>query len=80
MAVCYPAIPSQASRITPSPITRFRRVMAGLPRHRKGSTPGRNNRKLHEGHKDDAIQAKKSQGKWLPKEQYEATTGKPGKK
>jgi len=53
--------------------------MAGLPKHRKGTTPGRNNRKLHEGHKDDGIAQKKRQGRWLSKSEYEARTGRPGK-
>jgi hypothetical protein len=54
--------------------------MAEHVKRAKGETQGQYNERAARIHKQDAIDKKKEEGRWLPKEEYEKLTGKPGKK
>jgi hypothetical protein len=55
------------------------KVLAGGHRQ-KGETVVKYNKRAHRAYKEDWIAEKKYTGKWLPKDEYEKKTGKPGRK
>ena len=54
--------------------------MAEFVKRAKGETQAQYNARAARVHKQDAIDQKKAEGRWLPKAEYERLTGKPGKR
>ncbi len=57
----------------------FGKILAGGKRQ-KGESLENYNSRSHEAYKSDWINNKRRVGKWLPKEEYEKKTGRPGRK
>lgn len=54
--------------------------LCGGPDRQKGESLEHFNERRHETYKESAIERKKEEGRWLPKEEYERQTGRAGKK
>lgn len=56
-----------------------RKILAGGQR-KKGEKLDEYNTCAHRAYKDGWVEDKKRSGKWLPKKEYERSTGRPGRK